>query len=105
VECWQQPGVRLECAFDGTVDLQGKAFHKRPMIRRISFSEIKGTSRSPHSNAAKMVVKHIHMLKQTAVEAAEAEKQWRTRIQIAQHLQISMRTIGNWMPPHLEREI
>ena len=44
-----------------------------------------------------MVVKHIHMPKKTAIEAAEAEKQWRTRIQIAQHLQISTRTIGNWM--------
>jgi len=44
-----------------------------------------------------MVAKHIRMPENTAVEAVETEKQWRTRAQVAQHLQISARTIGHWM--------
>ena len=37
------------------------------------------------------------MPENTAIEAVETEKQWRTRAQVAQHLQISARTIGHWM--------
>ena len=37
------------------------------------------------------------MPENTAVEAVEPEKHWRTRAQVAQHLQISARTIGHWM--------
>jgi len=48
-------------------------------------------------SAARIVVKHIHMPENTAVEAVETEKQWRTRAQVAQHLQVSARTIGHWM--------
>jgi hypothetical protein len=37
------------------------------------------------------------MPENTAVEAVGTEKQWRTRAQVAQHLQVSARTIGHWM--------